>query len=213
MNAPCLHLYKVGGSLLRTAQWREVMQRVLDHSLIVNEVPMFLIGGGALVDAVRALCAAHQVPEQTEHGMSLLAMQQNALLVASQFPELEKCDSEEAAFMHLNTYTPGIWSSLAHISKGLELYASNSITSDSIALYLAHALALHAQTQRIACKIAVTLLKSCEVSETMMCDAQALMQHHMVDDAFPEFAARLLPYTNASWRVVNAQAAFMAART
>jgi 5-(aminomethyl)-3-furanmethanol phosphate kinase len=208
-----LHLVKVGGSLLRTGQHQAVMLRVLEHCYASGEVPIFLMGGGAMADAVRELCATHHASMQAEHAMSLLAMQQNAQLVASQFEMLIMCDSVDQAFERVFTHTPGIWYSIAHINGDILLESSNSITSDSIALYLAQALCVHAHTMQYHCDIQVTLLKSCAVQEEISCDAKALSSQHIVDEAFPEFAFRLQPYANAAWRVVNAQAAFMASRT
>jgi aspartokinase-like uncharacterized kinase len=99
--------------------------------------------------------------------------------------------------------TPGIYTDIASILCSKSIESSASITSDSIALWLASQLSDHAERVNEAAQIDVLILKSCEVPAQISHDAVALSSQEMVDAAFPRYAENLSMHEHASWRVIN----------
>lgn len=198
-----INLYKIGGSLLRTGQAWSVMTRLIDKNQTQQSKPLFVMGGGELADAARELCARHKASEWTEHVMCLMAMDQNAQLALSCVQGLQP----QASFDHMlkldKPYTPGTWVDIASMICASSIEASNSITSDSLSLWLATQLADHARHHHLKVKIDVQIIKSCAVTRNMQHDAEALTQAAIVDAAFPRFAAKLSASDNVEWRVIN----------
>jgi aspartokinase-like uncharacterized kinase len=75
-----VQIIKIGGSLIRTRQHLVAIQTALERCYSQQITPLFLMGGGALADAVRQLCAQQSASVEAEHMMSLMAMDQNAQL-------------------------------------------------------------------------------------------------------------------------------------
>ncbi len=198
-----VQLIKIGGSLIRTKQHLAAIHAALERCAAQRITPLFLMGGGELADAVRKLCAAQGASVEAEHVMCLMAMDQNALLVKSQVPNLQACASTEQAWERILANTPGIYSNFANTLSSQSVESSASITSDSIALWLAMQLAEYARHAQVAMQIEVLILKSCEVSVAVSCDAAMLSSQEIVDAAFPRFAEQFASYANASWQVIN----------
>lgn len=69
---------KVGGSLLTSPGWAETLAKLL-HELTD---PLLIVGGGKLVDGLRAIDAASPRPPQLMHDLAIDAMTLTARLVA-----------------------------------------------------------------------------------------------------------------------------------
>lgn len=76
---PSARVIKLGGSLLRRADWPRLVS-----TLLVADAPasLLVVGGGPLVDGLRAIDAAAPRPIPLMHGLAIDAMRLTARLVA-----------------------------------------------------------------------------------------------------------------------------------
>ena len=78
-------LIKLGGSLLNLPNLRQVVQDLLQ--LGVPGSPVITVGGGAIVEEVRAWDQVHQLGEERAHWLALEATGLNEQLLLALFPE------------------------------------------------------------------------------------------------------------------------------
>ncbi len=143
---------KLGGSLFGTPELQSWMKVLADYS---KQVPIVIVpGGGPFADQVRAADSHYKLSNKAAHHMAILAMKQFGLLLA-----------ELAASAHIihslsHVRSPfSIWLPDDNLLQQAELDHSWSVTSDSIALWLASRLSAqylilikrtHANTTSIA---------------------------------------------------------------
>lgn len=167
-------LVKLGGSLsydLSVQSWLDALAATGGGRVIV--VP----GGGPFADLVRDAQRHWGFDDEAAHRMALYAMQQNALLLAALCPALMPVESEADMRSVLSRGKAALWLPLAMTLGNHALDANWSVTSDSIAAWLAG----HLNAERLI------LVKSCR-SPGMPFDADTLSATGIVDQAFPRFA-------------------------
>ena len=136
-----VRVVKLGGSLL---EWPELGSRLQAWLAVQPRAAnVLIVGGGALVDKLRELDAAHKLPAAASHLLAIRAMTVTAALVAELLPRarlieaIEQLDRSELAswqildvwrFLRLDQASPD------------PLPASWDVTSDSIAARVALAL-------------------------------------------------------------------------
>jgi aspartokinase-like uncharacterized kinase len=139
-----VRVVKLGGSLL---EWPGLVARL--QSWLAAQPPsvnVLIVGGGALVDKLRELDAAHNLPAAASHLLAIRAMTVTAALVAELVPRarlfeaIEQLDRSELD-------APQILDVRRFLSQdrasGDPLPASWDVTSDSIAARVATALDAH----------------------------------------------------------------------
>ena len=133
-----VRVIKLGGSLL---EWPELAARL--RAWLAVQPPaanILIVGGGALVDKLRELDAAHSLPAEASHWLAIRAMSITAAVVAGLMPEsmlveaMEHLDlSESSSLQILDAHR-----SLSQEHGSAEsLPASWDVTSDSIAARVA----------------------------------------------------------------------------
>ncbi len=168
---------KLGGSLLAHPGWPAAIAALLAG----YERPLVVVGGGGLVDALRAVDAAGPQPAEMMHRLAIEAMSLAARLVAEACG-LPIVTSLEPAGGILDVAT---W--LEASGAGNELPASWRVTSDSIAATAAH----HASR-------GLLLVKSVPPPSSDD-DLASLAAAGWVDDHFPTAAADVQPIAWAAW--------------
>jgi aspartokinase-like uncharacterized kinase len=135
----CLSIVKVGGSIAAQPDKLRALCKKLSevskrYSLVV--VP----GGGEFADAVRQLDARFQLSKQASHRMAILGMDQYGLVLSDLITDSVTVDTLEKAKKAAEDRKPPIFlpSRLVILEDPLE--NSWDVTSDSIALYIAHRL-------------------------------------------------------------------------
>jgi len=164
-------IVKLGGSVVRSGDLEAWLNAIAGAPCPVVVVP----GGGALADEVRTTQSALGFGDPTAHRMALLAMDQLAWAVAGLRPDFTVGDSEAALLESLDQNRVAVWAPFSHIANRPEIAPSWTITSDSLALWLAGRLAAR------RCYI----IKSIERRQSVT-GAQALADEGIVDEAFPE---------------------------
>jgi dihydroneopterin aldolase len=169
-----MHVLKLGGSLLQEPRtlnaWLETIATAGQGRLVV--VP----GGGPFVDAVRATQARLGFDESAAHRMALLGMEQCAWLLASLAPACVPAASMSAISKVLASGRVPIWMPTLMLAESEGIPESWSVTSDSLAAWLARALGASA----------LWLVKACPVPVQ---DPERLAGIGVVDPIFPRFCA------------------------
>lgn len=166
-------LVKLGGSLSYdpcVRAWLDALASMGGGRVII--VP----GGGPFADLVRDAQQHWEFDDEAAHRMALHAMQQNALLLAALCPALMPVETESHMRVVLSRGKTALWLPLSMTLDDATLEASWSVTSDSIAAWLAHRL----NAERLI------LVKSCRLPQTPF-DASDLSLAGIVDRAFPKF--------------------------
>lgn len=168
---------KLGGSLLDAPElraWLHMLVRCGDGRVVI--VP----GGSVFADAVREAQARSGIDDAVAHRLAVLAMDQYGHLLTGICPELVVADSElelaERGWQHRAI----VWLPSRMVLTDESIPASWSVTSDSLAAWLA----LKIGAERLV------LVKSGEQAAAEVTLPQ-LGNAGVVDDAFRDFAARL----------------------
>jgi aspartokinase-like uncharacterized kinase len=170
-----LTVVKIGGSL---AQQGERLHRLL-AALAAREPRLVIVpGGGVFADAVRSAQGALGFDDALAHRLALDAMGQMAQVFAALAPGLIVASHLEAiAAAHRAGAVP-VWDPVALRSGHPELPETWSVSSDSLALWLATAL----RAERCV------LVKSVDAPQGAR--PRELARLGIVDAAFPAFAKR-----------------------
>jgi aspartokinase-like uncharacterized kinase len=161
---------KLGGSVIRSPELTAWLAAIASGDRPVVVVP----GGGALADEVRGYQQSLGFGDGPAHRMALLAMDQLAWAVAGLKPGFDVGESEAALFDILHRRRVAVWAPYALIANRNDLPASWSLTSDSLALWLA------AKIRASHCY----LIKSI-VRKGSRASATRLSREGVVDTAFP----------------------------
>ena len=127
------YVVKLGGSLWTAPSLRAWLKAVVE---VAGPARLVVPGGGPFADAVRTAQPVLGFDEVAAHRMAILAMQQYAHALASLEPRLPLFENEA----QLRSSRAGIWLPWALAGTTAELPASWSVTSDSIAAWLARRL-------------------------------------------------------------------------
>lgn len=173
---------KVGGSLLAWSEFPDRMREFLDK--LGNVHVILVVGGGATVDLVRDLDAAHRIGECRSHSLALRALDLTSHILAALIPGLEVVTNRhESNDAHVRgkipVLSPLLFMTEIDIRSAKPLKESWDVTTDSIAARLAEYLG----AERLI------LLKSVGINGARSrLEAAAT---GLVDPAFPE-ASQLL---------------------
>lgn len=170
---------KVGGSLLN---WRGLPGRLKDWLEVRGTAGVvLLIGGGEIVDAIRAFDQAHSIASEASHDLALRAMDLTARLVEALAPTFQVSETPEQWGAIWDAGRVPILPPRKPILEDERLALdplprSWAVTSDSIAARLA---------KRLGAK-SLILAKSCDLSDGF--DRTVASNRGLVDVAFPEAA-------------------------
>lgn len=165
-----LIVVKLGGSVLRSAELQSWLDAIAQGAGRIVVVP----GGGALANEVRSSQTSLGFGDAAAHRMALLAMDQLAWAVAGLRSGFEVCDTEAALRDALARGQVAVWAPYALVSNRSDIPQSWTVTSDSLALWLAGRL------QASACYV----IKSIPRKVSSM-GADQLARDEIVDQAFP----------------------------
>lgn len=168
-----LRVVKLGGSLHDSpllTDWLEALARAGGRVVLVP-------GGGPFADTVRAAQGRLEFSDATAHRMALLAMEQYGLLLCDLNPGLRPAASPQAITDIVARGLTPVWLPAAMCRGVWDIPENWSVTSDSLAAWLAH----HLGAESLA------LVKHGHDDAT---DLQALVTGGRVDRHFPEFATR-----------------------
>lgn len=161
---------KLGGSHAGSALLRPWIDAVVASERIVL-VP----GGGPFADIVRTMQPAIGYDDHAAHDMALMAMAQFGRALAALSRRLVYCDDLRS--LRAEQGQIPVWSPWPGLRDAADIPPSWNITSDSLALWLAHALGTPA----------LLLVKHRAAPDV---GPDALADEGIVDRAFPDFAAR-----------------------
>lgn len=166
-------VFKLGGSIGDDPALRQWLEQLL---LYGGGRAVIVPGGGAFADQVRAAQQLWGFPDATAHRMALLAMDQYGLMLQGMCPACVTVASEAELNEALKAAAVPIWLPAAMLANCPEVPSSWSVTSDSIAAWLAGRL----NAERLV------LVKSCDPPAQPM-DAREMAELGIVDAAFPDF--------------------------
>ena len=170
---------KLGGALHRAAELSAWLAACAGAADCARRC-VVVTGGGALADEVRALQAHWHFDDSLAHALALDTMRLNARLLQRLAPDLMPCAMLHANDLPARGPSGGwLWSPPRHFAPR-QLPESWSVTSDSIALWLAQA--LRAQ--------AVVLVKSLAPECLPSSCAVSLAAEGVVDAFFPQLLAQ-----------------------
>ena len=129
---------KLGGSLAFSPLLRRWLLAIEAARGKVVVVP----GGGPFADAVRATQPAMGLNDKPAHDMALLAMAQYGIALASLSTTLVLADSRPSVEAALWRGRIPVWSPWPMLRDAPDIPASWDVTSDSLALWLAHLLSV-----------------------------------------------------------------------
>jgi dihydroneopterin aldolase len=132
-------------------------------------------GGGPFADVVRTVQMHSGISDSAAHHMAILAMEQYGLMLCDLSPGLLPADSLENIGHALRQGLTPVWMPVAMCRHAAELPQNWSVTSDSLAAWLA--------TQLSADNL--TLVKYGQPADA---DPLAMAASGWVDQAFPAFA-------------------------
>jgi 5-(aminomethyl)-3-furanmethanol phosphate kinase len=183
-------ILKVGGSVLTLPDLVDRLQYVIRHFAIA--APVLIIGGGAAADKIRDLQPLCGLTAEAAHWMAIHAMTQNARWLGRLHRQIVCIpDRETAKSALLNGLLPALdctaflrheelplrdWSAATQFVTECRLPCSWSVTSDSIAAWIAARWP----------SASFWMLKSCDAGTTDLGDLAA---QGRVDRCFPDVAA------------------------
>lgn len=175
---------KLGGSLWQSPDLLAWLDRLIACRQPVVVVP----GGGPFADQVRIVQAHWRFDDRAAHVMALHAMEQMARMYCALRPACRVADSEEQI---KRVYMQGglpVWMPVSMVLQDSSVEADWSMTSDSLALWLANRLSANG----------VVLVKSTALPAPGV-DLWRLQQLGIVDDCFEGYRRSL----NCPVHIVN----------
>lgn len=162
---------KVGGSLMESGRLGLLLSVIARATVPVVVVP----GGGPFADAVREIQPRFDLPDSLAHELAILAMDQMALVIASSSPLFARAArADEIAERLANGQIP-VWMPYAMAHADGALPADWTVTSDTLAAWLAAAIGARE----------VVLVKSCPVPSDAAPDRLAAAG--IIDAHLPKF--------------------------
>ena len=161
---------KLGGSVIRSPELSAWLDVIAASPRPIVVVP----GGGALADEVRAAQARLGFGDGAAHRMALLAMDQLAWAVGALRPGFEVGDTEDAMRAALAQGRVAVWAPYTLVADRRDIPQSWTVTSDSLALWLA---------RRLGAEYCI-VIKSIK-RERGTFSATQLAGDGVVDEAFP----------------------------
>lgn len=187
-----LWVVKLGGSLAGSPnlkRWLTVLGAAGGSTVIVP-------GGGPFADQVRAVQKKWRFDDTAAHHMALLAMEQYGRMLAGLHAGLRPAATRTAIARARRAGAAAVWMPTRMVLGEPRIAASWDITSDSLAAWLAGALAADR----------LVLVKSVALTGGPVA-ASSLARRGIVDPAFPDYVARSAAET---WCVDDARHADMA---
>jgi aspartokinase-like uncharacterized kinase len=163
---------KLGGSLAES----DHLTSWLDHLAAIPGCLVIVPGGGPFADQVRKAQARWGFDEATAHHLAILAMEQFGRMLCGLQPALRAASSHAAMDEAWQAGRVPLWLPSAMTVGRLEIPESWTVTSDSLAAWLAGTLGAGA----------LVLVKSAEPPPGPLTAAD-LARRGLVDPAFPEF--------------------------
>lgn len=164
-----IRVIKLGGSLSRSPH----LPRWLQHAHVDRDGPCAIVpGGGEFADTARAAQAHWHFDDLHAHNMAVLGMAQFAEVLHALEPALSIASDIPTLATHLAAGRSAIWRPLDLLRARPDALTNWSVTSDSLALWLAGQLG----AERL------TLVKACPIPEHTGWDE--LARQGVVDKAF-----------------------------
>ncbi len=132
-----MKVIKLGGSLVSSGRLLQCLNHI-EHNYA--EPVVVVPGGGQLADVVRQLQQDLGFDDTTAHAMAILAMQQLALMIQGLKPNFNLAYSVNDIRLFLQQSKVVIWSPVLAELNAANISASWSVTSDSLAAWLAQQL-------------------------------------------------------------------------
>ncbi|MHB1085145.1 MAG: amino acid kinase family protein [Thiobacillus sp.] len=168
-----LRVVKLGGSLHRAPELADCLKAIVHAGEGVVVVP----GGGPFADTIRTVQAQSGISDATAHHMAMLAMEQYGLMLCELEPNLVPVDSMEKIATALSQGHTPIWQPVEMCRNAEDIPKDWSVTSDSLAAWLAIKLAAES----------LILIKHACPADT---GPVAMAVSGYVDKAFPFFASK-----------------------
>ncbi|HKW55560.1 MAG TPA: hypothetical protein VJO12_17855 [Stellaceae bacterium] len=169
-------IVKLGGSLAAAGTLRTWLDVILTQG---GGRAVVVPGGGDFADCVRAAQKRLGFSDRTAHRMALLAMEQYALLLHELAPALRPCADLAQVAAALTAGAIALWLPSRTVEADPAIAESWDVTSDSLAVWLAHRLGA----------TRLVLVKSAPAPEPPL-SPQRLAALGLVDAAFPGYAAK-----------------------
>ncbi len=166
---------KLGGSLYGSKYLIEWLNAINQCS---NKKIVIIPGGGPFADQVRLADEKFALNPDRSHHMAILAMQQFGYLLASICPDLVVANSKEKIFQTWDISKAVIWEPFDMVRDQCVLDKTWSITSDSLAVWLAGILGIR---NLLLIKSSKQVLETTELTE--------LTQSGCVDTGLQELAS------------------------
>jgi aspartokinase-like uncharacterized kinase len=164
---------KLGGSLIDSSILKDWLNLIASQG---QGRAVIVPGGGGFADQVRQAQQQWQFDDVHAHHMSVLAMQQMALLYQGLYPEMCLANTPTQIKHFLEQGHVVIWSPEISILNQANLPANWDITSDSLSAWLA---------QMLSAKT-LTIVKSTAIPENYT--ISELIEKGVVDKAFNQYA-------------------------
>jgi 5-(aminomethyl)-3-furanmethanol phosphate kinase len=169
-------IVKLGGSLAADPLLRDWLDMLSDCG---RGRVVIVPGGGPFADRVREAQQHWDFDDGAAHRMAILAMDQYGQMLVALCPALTPAASPDQLFAVLKEAGVAVWLPSAMLGAGDAVPQDWSVTSDSLAAWLA---------QQISAQ-ALVLVKSCAVPADGA-SSEELADLGVVDPSFPEFARR-----------------------
>ncbi len=187
-----LWVVKLGGSLAGSPHLKRWLAVLGDAGGAAVIVP----GGGPFADQVRTAQRQYGFDDAAAHHMALLAMEQYGRMLAGLHAGLRPAASRAEIARARRARATAVWMPTRMVLGAPRIAASWDVTSDSLAAWLAGALAADR----------LVLVKSVALTGNPIA-ATALARRGIVDSAFPDYVAR---GAREAWCVDDARHADMA---
>jgi aspartokinase-like uncharacterized kinase len=169
-------IVKLGGSLAADPLLRDWLDMLADCG---RGRVVIVPGGGPFADRVREAQQHWDFDDGAAHRMAILAMEQYGHMLVGLCPALTPATGTEQLFAVLKGAGVAVWLPSAMLGAGDAVPQDWSVSSDSLAAWLAQQLSAQA----------LVLVKSCSVPADGA-SSEELARLGVVDTAFPEFVRR-----------------------